>query len=189
MGLNWNELRGKTVLDLGAGDAAFSKIAKRHEVNVISVEKNPEGWLARGTEVPLADPMYLVCDASDIRTKDNQVFPSNSVDLIVSRSGPLTIVDNRKVFEKILQESLRVLKSGGELRFGPAPIHTAVVGWDKVAPDETEWQKLSDNEKDEQINKCAIEYLTEIAPEINLRTMEKSELTPPHNQYYVLVKR
>ncbi len=179
LGLTWESMRGKQVLDIGAGLADFAQVAKRHGVSVTSVEKSPENWVHAG-EPPTNVP-YVKASADELP------FASKCVDLIVSRSGPLTNVDDRQLFEKIYAEAQRVLKPSGELRFGPGPIHTAVIGWERVDPDNT-FDALPELEKDRRIADESEKYLKELTPEITRQTGTSTDPEIPAQEYYCYTK-
>ncbi len=92
LGLQWNDLRGKTVLTIGAGDEAFASAAKTRGIQVVSVDTFAGGM--RNT-------------------------PDDSFDLIVSRTAVQSMADLQNDFGRLLNETKRVLKSGGEFRIGP----------------------------------------------------------------------
>ncbi len=179
LGVSWESMQGKQILDLGAGLGDFAQVAKRHGVAVTSVEKSPENWAHAGE--PPSDVPYVKASAEELP------FADSCVDLIVSRSGPLTIVDNKTLFEKIYAEARRVLKPGGEIRFGPGPIHTAGVGWDRVDPDHS-FDSLSESEKDRRIAEEAEKYLKELTPEISRKPGTSSDPKIPPREYYSYVK-
>jgi 16S rRNA A1518/A1519 N6-dimethyltransferase RsmA/KsgA/DIM1 with predicted DNA glycosylase/AP lyase activity len=48
VGLTWEDLENKKVLDMGAGLAGFGKEAQERNVDVTSLEKNPDLWKEEG---------------------------------------------------------------------------------------------------------------------------------------------
>lgn len=118
LGLSWDELRGKTVLDLGAGLGEFARAARVHGIDVTSLELRPELWSSEGE--PPTDIPYVIADAVKLP------FDDESFDVVVSRQGPLGTEEDQQRFTQMMHEAIRVLRPGGELRFGPTPVAPTV---------------------------------------------------------------
>lgn len=131
LGLDIEGLRGKTVLDLGAGETEkFARGAIEQGINVVSVspmfqeeanreilkEQVPgfwEKWKARFRE-KLATKDSVAALAQELPFKDN------SFDAIVSLYGiPHHLPDDRGEVYKAYGEIIRVLKSGGTAYLSP----------------------------------------------------------------------
>lgn len=123
LGLEWKNLEGKKVLEIGAGRAKIGQVAKKKGLEYVSfdVRMPPEG-------VP-EDINYVQARAAALP------FKEESFDLVLSHSAPpifpvkakhLPEEERWPVQEagiiKTIQEALRVLKKGGEFRFSPGPL-------------------------------------------------------------------
>lgn len=178
--LSWEHLRGKRILDQGAGLADFAQVAKRHAVQVTSIEKSPDSWSSRGT--PPTEVPYQIGDAKKLP------FEAGSFDLIVSHAGPATIVDTLVDFQAILSEANRVLAPGGEFRFGPVWVNPAVFGWEHVLSDE-ESERLSENERYRLIDDRVFAFLRALDSRIDrVKSGQAIDRESPFDQYYVLRK-
>jgi len=113
----------KKILDIGAGSARFAKWAKEHGLSeqIYSLEPKKKS--------PLEKSKAVSATAEEIPFKDN------SFDLEVSLYAIPFIYHNEKIRKKkemdelvheSLKEELRVLKIGGEIRFGPFPAGNAM---------------------------------------------------------------
>lgn len=112
LGLHWEDLQGKHVLDLGAGNAELARAATQRGIDTIqSIDLNPS---MQDPTVEKLD-LYQKADAAALP------FPDESFDLVVSHAAPPTLIDanNAPAIVAIVHEALRVLKPGGEFRFGP----------------------------------------------------------------------
>ena len=61
LGLNWDELHGKKMLDIGAGLGRFAQAAQKRGINVTSVDMHPE-WHTESGVIP-TNILFLVADA------------------------------------------------------------------------------------------------------------------------------
>lgn len=111
LGLSIEDLKGKNILDLGAGKALFAQKAKEYGFSVVSFDKYPE--LKKLSDVP-----YVKGDAYQLP------FYNNAFDLILSRAAFNTFkIEQINQLRVLVSEINRVLREGGELRFGPGTIH------------------------------------------------------------------
>jgi ubiquinone/menaquinone biosynthesis C-methylase UbiE len=106
---SFDELKGKTILDIGSGQAEFGLGAKKKGINVICSDVDPENQ-KKGIEQGLD---YRIIDALNIPLKDN------SFDLVLSHGSVPIIFHRREQLILALKEVKRILKKGGEFRFGP----------------------------------------------------------------------
>ena len=125
LGLSWKVLEGKKVLDLGAGLAGFAQAAEKRGVNVISMDAHPEWW--KEGKMPKNVP-YVVGDANQLPLK------AETFDIVVARAAVHSMVETKEDLEAFLKEVKRVLKPGGEFRFGPGSVNTRPLRQD-------EWKK------------------------------------------------
>ena len=71
LGLNWDMLEDKKVLDIGAGLAGFAQAAKKRGINVVSLDAHPEWWSEIGD--PPTDVPFVIGDGKKHPFKD--AFP------------------------------------------------------------------------------------------------------------------
>lgn len=156
MGITPNSLRGKEVLDIGAGDANFARIAKAKGIHVTSLEKYPERSFP--DELPTDIP-YIIGAA------ENMPFDDQSFDTIISLAGPPSWVEHIADIERILREALRVLKPGGEFRFTVHPGIFLKALWNDDPPvTQKEFERLSPKEVSAQSTAKAKKYYDEYLP-------------------------
>jgi len=163
LGVNWETLKGKKVLDLGAGLARFTQAAKRRGVNVISIDRHPEWHSDEGT--PPKDVPYAIADGLYLP------FLDNSFDVILSRAAVHSMIEIQEDMEQLINEAKRVLREGGEFRFGPGAVGVRPIReneWDKwfelvdkvrnkkeITPEEDAWgekvyPRIEQEEKEEE---------------------------------------
>lgn len=138
LGLDWDKLKDKKVLDLGAGLGKFAEAAKKRGVDVVSLDAHPE-WHSNKGSLPNDIP-FVVGDGQQLPFKD-EVF-----DVIVARAAVDSMIEVKEDLEAVLSEAKRVLKTGGEFRFGPGGIGVRPVReeeWDK-------WFELLDKVRNKQ---------------------------------------
>ena len=112
LGLDWDALRGGRVLDIGACTAGFAKEAKKHGVEVVSMDRDDKALksFARGRRrekgVPFAhaDMFHLP-------------FHNNSFDWVLSNAVVHWAVENRHQMQNMFDEVRRVASRHGEFRF------------------------------------------------------------------------
>jgi ubiquinone/menaquinone biosynthesis C-methylase UbiE len=111
LGLTWDALKGKRILDIGAGRGQLARAAKRRGIEVVPVA------LAQSKHATV--PSLVVADAS------NLPFSDNSFDMAVCAYGPLTFPDGEDVLVQRYREAVRVVRGGGDVRVaGPLKIFT-----------------------------------------------------------------
>jgi ubiquinone/menaquinone biosynthesis C-methylase UbiE len=167
LGLNWKKLRGKRVLDLGAGQADFALGAKKRGIEVISLDQEfggnyPDKKLPQG--VP-----YIVANMLD-----GIPLPDEDVDLIVSRAGLPEMTPEE--LEKLINETKRVLKPGGEFRFGPGWIHIRALK-------DNEWEKWQTLQEKVHNNKILTQEETSWRTKVNYGMNKKKERWTNFNAY------
>ncbi len=108
LGLSWADLEGKRSLDLGAGSAELVIVAHKQGIKIVALDiKKPNGVSA--------EIEYVVANARELPFQDGEF------DYVLSIGGPIgdmPEIRDMQVSEKSFREAVRVLKTGGELRFG-----------------------------------------------------------------------
>lgn len=141
VGFEWEGLRNKSILDIGAGRGDFARVAKTHDVHVVSVDYYPflaDGvLLAEKNDVWVNDPNlpenaiepYIQLASERIRKPMNFLrsdaallpFADNSFDIVFTHAGPPACWSEEEYqAEMVVSEMMRVLKPGGECRISPA---------------------------------------------------------------------
>lgn len=115
VGLTWPELEGKLILEIGGGNGGLAKAAKARSIEIITVDRDP--FLHQVSD-PEIDVRVLVQDSRDLE------IPDGTFDLVISRAAPPIIHRNKEYVTQTINEALRVLKPGGEFRFGPGVFFT-----------------------------------------------------------------
>jgi len=125
LGLAWNDLNGKKVLELGAGAALLAPEARNRRLDITFVDKHPE-W-TMGERGPPKGSAYLIADA------DAMPFPDETFDLVISHSGPpVTSANSKAEVFSTLCEVMRVLKPTGDIRIFPATLNAQVFEDDEL---------------------------------------------------------
>ncbi len=161
LGLDFGYLKNKLTLDIGAGAAEIAAVAKNKGIEVVSLDLNPGMWAAQGVKIP--DVPYVRASA------EAMPFPDKKFDLIISHAGPLSIVPSKKLIASIITEAKRVLKDGGELRFGPGNLNSEVFTTEELFSQE-EMTLFTREQRIERIEQKSLEFLKSLDPRI---TQEK----------------
>jgi len=104
LGLTWDDLKEKEILDLGAHTAELARAARQHGVRVTSLDRNPPGALPKSTR-----ERYIVAEANLLP------FADNTFDISISHAGGIDIHPNNPESLHALDEAIRVTKD--EVRF------------------------------------------------------------------------
>lgn len=110
--LKLEDLRGKNVLDIGAGNAKIAKAANKQGAKVFSLEHDLDFVRKEFSDFSEKDANYVQAKA------DKMPFKDESFDLLISHGGPPNISDNKNEIEAVVNEGHRVLRQGGEWRIG-----------------------------------------------------------------------
>lgn len=111
----------KKILDIGAGSVQFAKWAKEQGIsdNIFSLEPNPHKFTGK-------KPKTVGGEAEKIPFKDESFDLAISAHAIPTvlvlnkeADNPETWVRFEKDFKQIIEEILRVTRTGGEIRIGP----------------------------------------------------------------------
>jgi len=132
LGLSFNDLRKKVVLDVGADAGEVAAEGNRRGCTIISLDRLPEGVLW-GNGIQENIP-YTVGDARLLP------FADSTFDYVLSHAAPPTTwTETPELVARTLEEYVRVVKPGGEVRFGSG-YH--IIGKEAVEHLQTWWEKL-----------------------------------------------
>jgi len=118
MGIEIDDLRGKLILDVGAGYAGFAiECAEEDIARVVSLDVNPDRhslhqlrWQEKSTPV--------ICGRSCKLPFIDAIF-----DLVVSNIAVPMLCESKEAVDATLEEMCRVVKPGGEVRIVSIIIH------------------------------------------------------------------
>lgn len=133
LNLEWDDLRGKKVLDIGAMSAKFENAARRRGVDVVSIDNYPE---LGGDYIPPKDSSFVIAQARALPF-NNEVF-----DYVLAHMSVMQYETNQFFpieVESVLREACRVLRTGGEFRFTDTGMSNEELQHDvnDMIPDET----------------------------------------------------
>lgn len=119
LGLSWGQLAGQEILDIGAAGAEFAQAARKRHIKVQSLDI-VRGGMGGTRAVPQGVP-YDIWDARE----GLSLYPNERYDIVLCHGAMAAIVNGKDEngIKSILNDFVRVLRPGGELRFGPNPIH------------------------------------------------------------------
>ncbi len=179
LGLDLDNLRNKLTLDLGAGSAAIAEAGEKRGLKVISLDRNPEMWEKRKMHIP--DVPYVKSSAEVLP------FADKTFDLVISHAGPLSITASKELIAKTLEEVKRVLKEGGELRFGPGNLNSNIFTDEELFSPE-ERKSLTREQRIKRIGQKSLEFLKSIDPNITQNTINEQSDDLLANHFYILKK-
>lgn len=169
--LEMEDLKGKNVLDIGAGSAELARYANKKGTNVVSLEKfieeQSKQFLREGAKYVEAEVEALP-------------FREESFDLLMSHGGPPIISAKKEEIEKIIKEGYRVLKNGGEWRVGMGYL-SAEAFEDLNLPDD-----MNRKERMKKIREASLDFLSDIWQGKVKEVQKGKEL---NEMYYVLIKK
>jgi ubiquinone/menaquinone biosynthesis C-methylase UbiE len=179
LGLDFEYLKGKTILDVGAGPAFIAEAAKNKGIKVISIDIDPEKWKKLEGELP--DVPYIKASAEKLPFKDE------TFDIVISHAGPFNNTDSKDLIFDYINEAKRVLKNGGELRFGPGDLNANIFAEEELF-NEAERKTFSREQRIDRIAQKSLELLKNIDPNIERIELKNSNLTSPLKSFYILKK-
>ncbi len=186
LGLTWEELKGRKVLDVGAGEAEFVKIAQEHGVDAVAFDFDPFHVIKdRHYGVDNRPPKWWKKVNYVRGIADALPFADESFNFVVSHAAPPTIgtVEGKKGREQIkivIQEVKRVLKKGGEFRFGPVGAMAHVFEASELFS-EAEEERFSTEERIQRVQEKSMEFFKSIDPGIE-------EHKKDEESFYSLIK-
>lgn len=195
--MDWDLLKGKKILDIGAGIAGFAKVAKDRGIDVVSLDLHETSGYTGGAfdNRPLEKKFFIRGKAQELP------FEDGAFDLVISKGAPPTHggVFSVEDVKKIISEARRVLKDGGEFRFGPASLNMPGISVPepKAAKGYEYFRKLAEIDV-EKVEK-SYEFLKSIDPDIGIEsngmTISDFGEEPPlgmiyaRGHYYSLTKK
>ncbi len=172
LGLRMEDMIGKKTLDIGAGDAAIGQAAHRRGIDVVSLDTKP----------PVSqDIPYVIASAEKLP------FEDESFDYVISHAGPLVIAPSREIMIKVLQEARRVLKEGGQLRFGPGNLNANIFTSEELFTPKEE-EQFTTEQRIERIGQKALEFLHSIDDSITQEDIPNPTWEIPVSRFYRLEK-
>lgn len=166
LGLDWDNLKGKKVLDIGAGLAGFAHAGKKRGIDVVSLEAPTDLWSREG--------LYTKGVSFILGNGKQLPFKNETFDMIVARSAIHSLVEIQEDLDEVISEAKRVLKPGGEFRFGPGNIGIRPVRedeWDK-------WFELLEKVRNKQdISPKEEAWRAKIWPAYERELQEEADLT------------
>ncbi|OGN07276.1 MAG: hypothetical protein A2750_03085 [Candidatus Yanofskybacteria bacterium RIFCSPHIGHO2_01_FULL_45_42] len=186
LGLKWDDLRGKRVLDIGSGLAQLARVANREGISIIS--SDPYLWghekeVSKEGLKKLTEGVPFVKASADLLP-----FPSETFDVATSHAAPpLVGVNTEADVGLVIDEVYRVLKNGGEFRFGPGYLPTYV--FDKEIFTSEEGDTFTAEQRKVRIADKTLELFKNISPHITRHKIE-SEIDRNFGRlyYYILHK-
>lgn len=174
LGLSWEELKGKRMLDIGAGTAEFGATAREKGINVVSLDRFARD--SKGT-TPYQKEGYVVGSA------DHLPFADESFDIVVSHASVPLFATDREEALRFINEIKRVLKHGGECRFGPVGL-----GWALFPQDARIENRFEGMREDEVVRHTSLKttaLLRELIPNLQNSTDDSFAQT---NNFYSFIK-
>ncbi|MDP1689041.1 MAG: class I SAM-dependent methyltransferase [bacterium] len=177
LGLSWEQLKGKKVLDIGAGPGVIAEVAKKKGIEVVSLDMNPEMWKNEGKQI--FDVPYVKADAEKLP------FIDNSFDVVISHAGPLTLGSSKEFIIEALREAKRILKPNGEIHFGPGNIAADLFEENELFA-QGEQDKLTMEERIARIGERSKEFLINSGFDVIQEDIKDGKQDYPSNKYFVI---
>lgn len=178
LGLSFDDLRGKQVLDVGAGAANIAKAARTHDISVTSLDKNPAMWMQEGIDI--SGLPYIQGDAEHLP------FENETYDLLISHGGPYANVAHKESLIQMLNEALRVLRDGGELRIAPGFLNASLFeGEQLLTPEEDD--AFTREQRIQRFSERAYTFLKQLVKNVEQRTIPDPE-SGEESTYFVIQK-
>jgi len=111
--LSWDTLCNKTILDIGSGTNYFALACRKRGIQIWSIDPK--------IHETSSYIRFLQSDYESIAT----TLKDNSFDVILAL-GSISLTSNTGKMKHYIQDSMRLLKPNGELRFFPAMINEPI---------------------------------------------------------------
>lgn len=154
LGLKWEDLKDKKILDIGAGPAEVAQAAAKKGIEVISLDLNlPEEGVGA--------TKYIIADVHDLPLA-GEIF-----DLVIAHAAPpASVVGSKEEAKKIFYEVARVLKPGGEFRFGSVTNACLFEEGELFSPEEEE--TLSTDQRVARVRQRSLDFFKSLNGDIQL---------------------
>lgn len=172
---NFNELKGKKILDIGSYNAEFALAAQKEGIEIICSDINEEyqkAGLKKGLKYICANAMNLP-------------FDDNSLDLVLSHASVPIISQTKEEVIKVLQEVKRVLKKDGEFRFGPIYLIANIFSNEEVFGNK-KLESFSIKQRIERVRIASLNFLKNYDPNITETVLNYDGRIP--RLYYTMKK-
>lgn len=175
LGLSWDLIKDKRTLDIGSGIGDLGLMAKQKGISVVSVDKFPEDYEQRGE----------VYEGIDFVKADVRALPftDNMFDYVVSHAAPPMVTPTREEFIAEMEELIRVVKDGGEIRLWPSRVFPGVI--------REELSEKNYNWGDHGLFNEGKNELARLFKNVEFRKTQKEvpSANPWHNEYIVVRKK
>ncbi len=172
---NFEELHDKKVLEIGSGDAEFGLIAKKNGVDIVCSDINDK--YQKQAQENGVDYMTVNALATP--------FEDDSFDTILSHGSVPIIFHEKENVINTLKEIKRILKHGGEFRFGPTHLVAGALDIDTLFSPE-EKNTITQEENTERRRIKSLEVLRSFDPNITETVINLDGVFP--KLYYTMKK-
>ncbi len=107
LGLSWDTIRGKKILDLCSGSGELGYIAAKKGIEVVSLDNGTQNW-KRVRQFSKPVPNEIIGDVDNLTS-----FPDSSYDLVITHDAIHYLGD----LSLLIANVRRILKEKGEFRF------------------------------------------------------------------------
>jgi len=172
---NFDELRNKKILDIGSLDAIFALYTKSQGIEIVCTDIN-ETCQKEGGRKGLN---YVLANAK------NLPFEDNDFDLILSHASAPNILTTKEDVIAVLKEIKRVLKPGGEFRFGPIYLNANIFSNEELFTAKEE-KIFNLKQRIERVRQHSIGFLKSFDKNIFETFTNHKKIVP--NLYYTMKK-
>ena len=178
LGLSFNDLKGKKTLDVGAGNGGISAEAERHGIFVVAVDS--QTW---------EDPRIKEGASYVVGNARQLPFESDTFDFVLAHAAPpLTWTDNKELVAATLTEYWRVLKPGGEIRFGSGTGTLPRNLFENLFKG-VKQKLLPELVKHKRTQAATFDVFKSMYPDIKRHTPTHEVHGSPHQGYYYVLKK
>jgi ubiquinone/menaquinone biosynthesis C-methylase UbiE len=184
LGLNAEHLKDKKSLEVGAGSSRISKYAKEHGLDITFLDDSFDSWRERGYLLKTEGLPYVQAQAEALPFKDE------TFDLVFSNGAPPIIYDTEAEVTAQINETMRVLRPGGEFRFSHATLSIDVLAAAKELDDKTAhrlWTTDDTPENTRVRREASLRYLRRQWPSVSLETATHPDYNEP--RYFFKIRK